>query len=452
MYKERVVKPMSEKMNSIPAETEDEITNNEEVNMSVENERPEPLSEPVEEREPHIEKPFIPDKQVLKKSLDDAISLKTLMIGIGNAGNQTVAYAAREGMDAFAINTSSRDLNDIIMDETIPCFIVGASGRGSGKNIKEGIALFKENGRNLFKSKTFLDKCQKADIIYVTSSTGGGTGPAVSPEICRILQRMFDKKIIMYHGIVPKNSDSNVAFSNSSYCLNEINKLNIPYLLTDLEKFAGDGYEAAFKKADKHVVECAKAVAGKYLVISSSQMIDENDLKTIVSEPGYMGVYTVPQITSHDLEKKTMQSMLIDQIKNGPSVMIQKDGISMQMGVILSCPDDMDDVTKAGNYDELYKFIGHRPKNGVYENYSCTEGTNGSLKVIISGMTYPINRLNEYTRVIKEQDEFLRKQKTIDTDADAQLMQDLVSNDTSKLDANSAADETTINNVLDEYF
>ena len=139
-------------------------------------------------------------KQILKKSLDDSVSLSCLVIGIGNAGNQTVAYAAREGMNTFAINTSSRDLTDIIVDDTVPCFIVGRSGRGSGKNITKGIALFKENGRELFQSQSFIDKCQKADIIYVTSSTGGGTGPAISPEVCRILKAMFDKKLFPASG------------------------------------------------------------------------------------------------------------------------------------------------------------------------------------------------------------------------------------------------------------
>lgn len=395
---------------------------------------------------------LISPKQVLKKALDEKISLKCLMIGVGNAGNQTAAYAARENMQTFAINTSSRDLNDIIMDETIPSFIVGHSGRGSGKNIKKGVALFKENGRELFQSRQFIDRCQEADIIYVTSSTGGGTGPSVSPEVCRILKAMFDKKIIIYHGITPKNGDSNVAFSNTTYCLNEIKKLEIPYLLTDLERFSADPNDIAFAKADKHVVECAKAVAGQYLTISSSQMIDENDLKSIVSEPGYMGVYSVSNITSHDLEKKSMQTMLINQIKNGPAVMIQKDGISMQMGSIVSCPEDMTDVTKTGDYSELFQFIGHKPKNGIYENYSTTNGTSGQFLVILSGMTYPINRLNEYTEIIKEQNEFLKKSKEIDVTEDAELVQALVSNSDDKLDSDSSVDANKINSVLDSFF
>lgn len=422
-------------------------------NMYKKESQPEEVQTPAEpEKTPDDVVEQIMNRKILKKNLDESVSLNSLIIGIGNAGNQTVAYAAREGLSAFAINTSSRDLSDIIVDNTVPCFIAGHSGRGSGKNIEKGIELFKENGRDLFQSPSFIERCQKADIIYVTSSTGGGTGPAISPEVCRILKAMFEKKIVIYHGITPKNSDSNIAFSNTTYCLNEIKKLDIPFLLTDLERFAGDPNDLAFVKADKHVVECAKACAGEYLSISSSQMIDENDLKSIISEPGYMGVYIVNSITSSDLEHKSMQSMLIDEIKTGPAVMIQKDGISMQMGSILNCPEDIDDVTRTGDYSELFKFIGHRPKNGIYENYAATEGTNGSFLVILSGMTYPINRLHEYTRIIKEQNEFLKKSKQIDISSDADLVQSLVQNSTKKLDSGSRASDNEIASVLDNYF
>jgi len=384
--------------------------------------------------------------------MKENVRLKAFVIGVGNAGNQVVAHCYREGMTVWAINSSERDMDDLLMDDTIPCFVVGHEGRGSGKNIKKGVALWKENGRTLFQSPEFMQRCQDSDIIVVTSSTGGGTGPSVSPEICRVLKRMFDKKIIIYHGITPKNSDSNMAFSNTTYCLNEIKKLEIPYLLTDLDRFANLPNDKAFQMADAHVAKCLKAITGLYLKMSSSQMIDENDLKSIIQEPGYMAAYFVENITSGTLEKKSMQAMLIDQIKKGPAVMIQKDGISMQMGSIINCPDDLDEVTRTGDYSEIFEFLGHRPKNGIYENYGVSNGTSGEFVVILSGMTYPINRLEEYTNTIKEQDEWLKKQKEIDTTADAALVQSMVNNADTKLEADTKASESEIKAALDEFF
>ena len=391
-------------------------------------------------------------KKTIKEKLERDVRLKTFVIGVGNAGNQTIVYAHKEGMNTFAVNSSVKDLSDQIVDGNIPSFIVGNEARGSGKNVKKGVQLFKENGRELFQLPSFITGCQEADIIVVVSATGGGTGPSVSPEICRILTKMFDKKIITYHGIIPKNTDSNIAFSNTVYCLDEIKKLGIPYTLTDLNAFADDPNDIAFVKADKHAVQCIKAISGEFLRMSSSQMIDENDLKSIDSEGGYMGVYMVDGITSTMLEKKTMQSMIIDTIRKGPAVMIQKDGKAMQMGVIINCPEDMMEVSRTGNYQEIFDFIGHKPKNGIYENYGVTNGTNGQIIVILSGMTFPINRIDYYIEAIKEQEEFLRRQKDIDTTDDAYFLQSLVNNSDDKLSAVSAVSQDTINGVLDDFF
>lgn len=389
---------------------------------------------------------------VLKSKLEKDVRLNVFVIGVGNAGNQTIVLGKKEGMNVFAVNSSIKDLSDQIVDESIPSFLVGKEARGSGKNVAKGVELFKENGRDLFQNEVFMDSCQSADVIVVTSATGGGTGPSVSPEICRILQKMFSKKIIIYHGITPKNTDSNIAFSNTVYCLNEIKQLDIPYMLTDLNDFVDDANDDAFIKADKHVVSCIKAISGKFLSMSNSQMIDENDLRSIISESGYMAVYEVNGITSNQLEKKSMQSMVIDKIRRGPAVMIQKDGISMQMGVIINCPDDMQETTRTGNYQEIFDFIGHKPKNGIYENYGVTNGTDGQIVVILSGMTYPINRINYYVDTVKEQEEFLKKQKDIDTSNDAAFVQELVSNSHDKLSGNSSVSNEQINNVLDDFF
>lgn len=389
---------------------------------------------------------------VLKSKLEKDVRLNVFVIGVGNAGNQTIVLGKKEGMNVFAVNSSIKDLSDQIVDESIPSFLVGKEARGSGKNVAKGVELFKENGRDLFQNEVFMESCQSADVIVVTSATGGGTGPSVSPEICRILQKMFSKKIIIYHGITPKNTDSNIAFSNTVYCLNEIKQLDIPYMLTDLNDFVDDANDDAFIKADKHVVSCIKAISGKFLSMSNSQMIDENDLRSIISESGYMAVYEVNGITSNQLEKKSMQSMVIDKIRRGPAVMIQKDGISMQMGVIINCPDDMQETTRTGNYQEIFDFIGHKPKNGIYENYGVTNGTDGQIVVILSGMTYPINRINYYVDTVKEQEEFLKKQKDIDTSNDAAFVQELVSNSHDKLSGNSSVSNEQINNVLDDFF
>lgn len=147
-----------------------------------------------------------------------------------------------------------------------------------------------------------------------------------------------------------------------------------------------------------------------------------------------------------------MQSMVIDRIRKGPAVMMQKDGISMQMAVIINCPDDMEEVSRTGDYSEIFEFVGHKPKNGIFENYGTTNGTTAQMIVILSGMTYPINRIQYYIQSVQEQEEFMKKKKDIDISGDVDAVQALLSGSSQKLDNDTSASEDQINSVLDSFF
>ncbi len=389
----------------------------------------------------------------LKNHLQRDVHLKIFVIGVGNAGNQVVVKAHKAGMDVFAINSSVKDLSDQIVDETIPCFIIGKEARGAGKNIEKGIELFKSNGRELFSIPHFMDKVQESDIVFVVGATGGGTGASACPEICSVLTRMFPKKIIIFYGITPKDNDSATATKNNLLTLDKIKNLNIPYLLSDLSFYEDEANDVAFNKIDDHVVESIRALSGEYLNISNSQMIDENDMKTLCGEPGYMGVYMLNNVTSKQLENESMQAMIIKQIKNSPTMSIQKDGILRHMGIIINCPTDLMEVTKTGNYSEMTQYVGGRPSGSFFENYAVNNGTSGQFIVILSGMTFPQNRIAQYIESVKRDLENSQRVKEIDLSSEIdQITLMSHSADIDKLSSNTSADQKQINAALDEFF
>ena len=89
---------------------------------------------------------------------------------------------------------------------------------------------------------------------------------------------------------------------------------------------------------------------------------------------------------------------------------------------------------------------------GIYENYSVTNGTDGQIVLLISGMTYPINRISYYIDTIKVQEESLKKKKDIDISDDASFLQSLVSNSSDALSGDTTASPAEINSALDDYF
>jgi cell division GTPase FtsZ len=392
---------------------------------------------------------------VNKRYLEKDVRLKVFVVGVGNAGNQVVVRAHKKELDVFAINSSIKDLSSQIVDDTIPSFIIGNEARGAGSNIEKGIELFKFNGRDLFKIPHFINKVQEADIIVVVGSFGGGTGAAVIPELCGILTDAFPKKIIIAYGITPKNCGSMLSGKNALITLNKIKSLKIPYMLDDLSTYENEPNDVAFNKVDDHIVECIKAITGAFLHISSSQMIDENDMKTLIGEPGYQAVYILNNVTSSDLDRRgTMQSLLIDQIKRSPSIMIQKDGIVKHMGIIINCPEDLMEVTKTGNYSEITNFIGGRPAGGFFENYNVNNETKGQFIVILSGMTFPQNRISQYSESVKKDLENANRVKEINLASDVNQIvgMDPGVSTKDKLSSDTGASASEVKSALDGYF
>lgn len=387
----------------------------------------------------------------LKSKLENDVQLKIAIIGAGNAGNQTINLAYREKFEVFAINSSMKDLSNTIVSETIPSFIVGNEARGAGKNREKAKLLFMENGKELFQKPRFMSTIQEADIVFIVGATGGGTGSMLVPKMTELLTKAFPRKIIIPYIIAPKNYESLTTFNNTLQCINEIEELKVPYYINDLEYYADVANDIAFEECGKHLVECIKVVAGRYLRMSKAQMIDENDMKTIVMEPGYQAIYIVDGITSSDLDKTTMQKMLIDKMKHSPSMQIQKDGIIRQMGVIINCPEDMMEVTKTGNYTELYDFLGGKSK-GLFEHYAVTAGTTGQIIAILSGMTMPYNRISAYEKILEEDAVNQKREKDISL-ADAVANFGFLNSEVSdKLASNTAEDTGKLSSVLNDFF
>lgn len=356
------------------------------------------------------------DELLTKDFLEDQVKLKVSIIGAGNAGNQIIGRGHKEGYTVFAINSSVKDLSDEILGESIPSFIIGDEARGAGKNRLKGKELFKINGKKLFNSPVFTNIVEESDIIFVTAGTGGGTGSAVSPEICQLLSMIYPNKIVIFYGILPKLSDSIMSQNNMIQCLNEIGKAKIPYMLADLAHYENVPNDIAYADIAKHMIDSIGVIAGKFLRQSSYGMIDENDMRVISSEPGYMAAYILNDITPTKIDQKSIQSYMIDRIKNSPAVSIQRDGIVKQLGVIVNCPEELMEASKTGNYSELTNYVG--VPLSIFENYSVNNGTLGQFIVLMSGMNLPYSRILQSKKIIDEHEEKLKRVKEIDLTED----------------------------------
>lgn len=346
----------------------------------------------------------------VSEMLESRAALKCCLIGIGNAGNQLLNGALKSGIPVFAINSSQADLNNSLVNKEIKSFIIGKEARGAGKNRAVALEFLKDNGAELMTEVPyFTEMCESSDVILVAGSTAGGTGSGVAPFIIRLLKMQYPAKIIIYCGIIPRLSDSTQAQENSIGCLNDIFELNIPYMLSDLNFYQNVPNDIAYRDIQNHIIDCINIIRGKYLNKSSYGMIDENDMRTVISEPGYLSIYNLDKVSQNQLDEKSMQSMLIAKIKKSPAVDIMRDGIVKQMAAIINMPEDMTDSSKASDYSEIISYIG-RPFT-IFENYAITDSAHGQMIIILSGQTSPINRISHMIDIVKSAKEVHDKQK-----------------------------------------
>ena len=395
-------------------------------------------------------------------ALKEKVKLKCTVCGVGNAGSQFVDAAYKAGFrNVFCINSSSKDMDNDVLNANIPCFLVGSDGRGAGMNRNAAKELFKMNYRHLFENQKFVQYCEESDVIVIGTSCSGGTGSGISPIVVKAVKQMYPNKIVMFYGILPRLTSSDVELSNAMECVAEIEELNksglgIPYMLADLNYYEGISNEVAFVKVVEKMATDIKVIAGDYLNYSKYRMIDENDMKVIISPSGYLSIYKIDNITQQMVDKESIQSMLIKQIKNSPAVEIARDGLVDQMAFIYSVPEDMGDSAKSGDYAEINNYVG-RPL-GIFENYAIVRGGTAQVILIVSGQSYPVGKMTTINEISRSGAEARRQKiearKTADSSFNStyKFLQDSSVSNVDLTGKSKSVDEADKNNILNNLF
>ncbi|MEJ2248714.1 MAG: cell division protein FtsZ [Candidatus Lokiarchaeota archaeon] len=109
------------------------------------------------------------------------LKIKSRVVGVGGAGNNTVSRLQEVGIESaktLNINTDAHDLYYSNADEKILIGKESCNGLGSGNDPYIGMEAAEEDVKRLKKS---LD----SDIIFITCGMGGGTGTGAAPIIAR---------------------------------------------------------------------------------------------------------------------------------------------------------------------------------------------------------------------------------------------------------------------------
>lgn len=356
------------------------------------------------------------------EELASEISLKVGYFGVGNAGSQIGLELYKAGFPVKIANTSIKDLHGKLIPEGIEAFLIedsAAQSRGAGRNRRTAKSLYKEWNQKalLFENEDFMNFMSEKDIIFVGSSTAGGTGSGISVALAYQLAQVFPSKVIILIAVIPRLSESVTCQNNTLDYFDEVTKLNgmgtcnIPYMVYDLEKYASMNADEAYEKIARDITSAVGVISGQRSQLTEHGMIDERDMLTAITAPGMLSIYIKDKIDLNKVEGTGIQALLLKDVRTSSVVQPQRDKISSYFACFLDIQDESEDPTKKNDFTELTDYFG-RPLD-IFVNMKVSNSAYSNIALIVSGLSVPADRLEQCNEIVKEY-ESKRKAKEYD--------------------------------------
>ena len=109
------------------------------------------------------------------------LKVKSLVVGVGGAGNNIVSRLTEMGFNSAETLNINTDAHDLFYSNSNNKFLIGkdrCNGLGSGNNPYIGASAAEDDVSN-------LRKMLQADIVFILTGMGGGTGTGAAPIIAR---------------------------------------------------------------------------------------------------------------------------------------------------------------------------------------------------------------------------------------------------------------------------
>lgn len=336
------------------------------------------------------------------------------IIGMGNTGNQVAALAQKElNIPVLAINSSAKDLETV--PDCVPKKLISSSdglSQGAGKNRNLAKSYLKDSIMEFLCSEDVKSFINNLDILFIISSTGGGTGSGTAPVMTNIIQSTFaDVKVIMV-GVLPVNNEALSAHVNTLEYLNELytSLENQTYMLYDNDSLSNIPSYQMMEKVNSEIVKDIDVIRCQYNLTTRFDSIDEQDMMRLVSFPGRIIISRIEDISEKDCDSKSIEDMLIENIKKNCHVEAQRDKKVTASGIITNLSSSLSESFD-NHIPKVREFIGDpvHDFNHIYINPDRKLPNN--IFLILSGLT-PIN--DKIHRISDRVDEIEKKQKALE--------------------------------------
>ena len=342
--------------------------------------------------------------------------LKIGVIGIGNTGNQVAALAKeRLNVPVIAINSSEKDLETV--PDTIPKKLIkdkDGLSNGAGKDRLLAKKYLKDSVMNIIKDEEVLKLVTPLDVVFIVSSTGGGTGSGTAPMLYKILSSILhDVKIILV-GVLPVNNEALSAHVNTLQYLEELYTVleNPTYMLYDNDKLADMPSYQIMQKVNNEIVSDMDVLCCTYNYTTKFDSIDDRDMTRLISFPGRIVVSRIEDFKEKDCDNVSIEDMIINDLKRNTHVEAQRDKKIMASGIITNLSQALTEEFD-NNVPKVREFSGEplHAFNHIYVNEDRKQPNN--VFFIMSGLT-PVN--DKINLISDRVDEINERQKIMEED------------------------------------
>ena len=301
------------------------------------------------------------------------------------------------------------------------------NGAGTGKNRQLSKEFFKSSYDKVINSKDVEELIKGLDVIYVVTTTGGGTGGGTSPLFTALMIDKFkkanvDTKIVLMT-IMPTIKEGNSAQDNTQLFYRELfNTMpDLTYMVYDNNKFVNDyGPAALLNEVNLDIVDDIAILSGAYQFTTQYDSIDKQESIILNSTPGRLAVLKLYDIKEKDLDNLTLDDLLLSGMDKCSLADLQRDRDIVSRGVISNLNESL---TKKFNFNmpKITEVLGE-PIESFQHVYVNTEaGEPNNLFVILGGLSAPNDRLQktlERAAEIREMHEAKSKKPNIFDDHD----------------------------------
>lgn len=329
------------------------------------------------------------------------------IVGIGNAGSQVAALAKeRLAIDVLAINSSEKDLETV--PQGIKKHLIGDK-KGAGKERRKSKEFLKDSIMEMIGDEevsSILDK----DVLFIVSSTGGGTGSGSSIILADILGEVFvDTKIIVV-GILPTLNEGFSTQTNTLEYMEELyNSIDgLTYMLYDNDKLSKQSTKNMMENINLSIVNDIDVIRGTYQLPTKYSSIDERDMSNIISTSGRMVIASVRDIKEKDIDEVSLEDLLITQFKTNAHAELQRDKIVHRTGIIVNLSERINE-TFDSHIQKVQEFIGSPVEEFEHITINTDRHIENNVFLIATGLS----KINDRIRKIKERIEEINEKQAV---------------------------------------